>query len=110
MSGFNKYGSIKNGLISARFYIEGDQTDYGACYELFNNAPIGDKFDLPMEAALVDNAFAVTQNGRIIGYLPITWKAFVSEVASRGPIKGSGALAWMKDKQHFRVRFDIDEF
>lgn len=109
MSGFNKFGSITDGKIDARFYLRGDEVDYAACYRIFNAEPVGDKFDLPMQAVISNGNYVVMQAGKVLAELPRTWKAFLGELARRGPIHGSGAVSWLKDEQHFRVRFDIDE-
>lgn len=109
MSGFNKFGSIKDGKINARFYLRGDEVDYANCYRIFNLEPIGDKFDLPMQASISSGSYVVIQGGQVLGELPRSWKALLAEIARRGPIDGTGAVSWLKDEQHFRVRFDIDE-
>lgn len=103
------YGTIKGGRLNACFYARDAETDYAACYALFNQEPVGDKYDLPMQAAVVNNRPCIVYEGKVLGYLPIDWTSFLTEVVSRGPIQGIGSIQWTTPENYFRVRLDIDE-
>lgn len=102
------YGTIRKGRIKAVIYCKGDEADYAGCYQLHSAAPAGDKFDMAMEAQIVDHRLVATIDGLTVAYLPIDWTPFLAEVASR-PVVGVGSIQWRGEGEGFWVRFDIDE-
>lgn len=106
---WNKFGTIKDGRIEARFYMRSADVIYATGYAIYNREPVGDKFDLPMQATVLGNKCCVIYNGEPLAYLPSAWTQFVHQVATRGPISGSGFIQWLGEEKEFKVRFDIEE-
>lgn len=106
MSGWNKYGEIKNGRITAHLKATGEHINYQGCHDIYMAEPTGDKFDQPAEAAIINGSIMATINGTPYAYLPVDWTQFVGQVASRGPLKGTGSVIWRDNE--FIARIDLE--
>jgi hypothetical protein len=93
-----------DGTISGSWYIA--DIHYAACYEIFNQEPVGNK-DLPAQAALIGNEYVVQVNGKTVAPLPTDWTQLPHAVKQRGPLHGEAMIQWRSyDKPaRFMVKF-----
>lgn len=105
----NKYGSMRDGKISACIYMRGDEVDYAACYDVYNAGSPGDKYDLQMSVRFANGRLCAVYDSRTMAHVPTDWTQFVAQVSTRGQIEAIGCVQWVPAESHFRVRLDIDE-
>lgn len=103
----NSYGKITNNLVTASFYGTGPDVEYAGCYEIYNQEPVGDKFDQRVQVSMIDGKPMATINGIAYAELPNDWPQFITQIRQRGPIHGWGSVIWRDDE--FRVRVNLDD-
>jgi len=81
-----------DGTISGSWYIV--DVDYAACYEIFNQDPVGDKPGLTAKAQIVNKQYVVTINDRKVANLPTDWTQLPHAVKTRGPLIGEATVKW----------------
>ena len=112
MSDWNKYGSIKNGRITANLRIMEELILYAGCYEVYNREPVGDKYDQPAEVRMDGKRPTVYVNGVACATIEFGWTRFIGEVKSRGPLKGIGHVVWRSYRGQdpaFVVTLDLED-